>query len=77
MFTIYFREQFLKDGRPYKAGETIKMEKLGETLQRIAEGGANAFYNGTLADDIVADIKEAGTDFHIVHRTNTPKGTHS
>ncbi|XP_052225167.1 glutathione hydrolase 1 proenzyme-like [Dreissena polymorpha] len=47
-------------GKTYKEGETMKLPKLAQTLQVIADEGPEAFYNGSLADDIVADIQEAG-----------------
>ncbi|KAK3084146.1 hypothetical protein FSP39_008991 [Pinctada imbricata] len=43
----------------YKEGEIIKMPKLAQTFQRIAYEGPDAFYNGSLTDDIVSDIQEA------------------
>ncbi|XP_052215059.1 glutathione hydrolase 1 proenzyme-like isoform X2 [Dreissena polymorpha] len=49
-----------KTGKTYKEGETIKLPKLAQTLQVIADEGPNAFYNGSLTDNIVADIQEAG-----------------
>lgn len=44
-----------------KEGETIKFPKLAETYRKVAEGGAGAFYNGSLAQNLVADIQAAGT----------------
>lgn len=46
-------------GRPYKQGETIKMPLLAKTFETIADD-PHALYNGSLADDVVADIREAG-----------------
>lgn len=61
------RQQGLKDlitnpqtGKFYVAGDTIKMPKLARTLEIIADEGVDAFYNGTLTKDIVADIRDAG-----------------
>ncbi|XP_012943138.1 glutathione hydrolase 1 proenzyme, partial [Aplysia californica] len=47
-------------GTWYKEGEMIRRPKLARTLQRIADGGAAEFYNGSLADDIVKEIQGAG-----------------
>ncbi|KAH9525192.1 Gamma-glutamyltranspeptidase 1 [Bulinus truncatus] len=44
----------------FKEGEVIKLPLLARTLKRVAEGGAPEFYNGTLADDIVEEIQQAG-----------------
>ncbi len=38
-------------------GDTMRCEKLGVTLQRIADN-ATSFYDGSLTEDIVADIQE-------------------
>lgn len=46
-------------GRPYKQGESIKMPLLAKTFETIADD-PHAMYNGSLADDVVADIQEAG-----------------
>ena len=48
-------------GRGYVEGDLIIMEKLADTLQIIADEGAEAFYNGSLSKDIVKDIQDAGT----------------
>ena len=47
------------DGTPYKEGDILKRPKLARTLKVIA-ADPMSFYNGSLADDVVADIQEAG-----------------
>ena len=47
-------------GELKKSGDIVKYPKLAETYRRIAEGGPEAFYNGTLRDDIMADLNEDG-----------------
>lgn len=47
----------------FKEGEIIFRPKLANTLETIANNGAEVFYNGSLAKDIVSDIREAGTTF--------------
>ncbi|KAI4499426.1 hypothetical protein M0802_005322 [Mischocyttarus mexicanus] len=44
-------------GRPWKVGERIKRPILAETLRLIAKYGPDVFYNGTLTDKMVAEIK--------------------
>ncbi len=51
---------FLRDGNPYKAGETFKQPELGETLERIAQAGAKGFYEGPTAREFAAQMKAHG-----------------
>ncbi|MER1984961.1 MAG: gamma-glutamyltransferase [Solibacillus sp.] len=55
-----FANTFLKDGESYRAGNIIKQTDLGETLQHIAAHGAASFYEGELAEKIVAGLQEVG-----------------
>ena len=54
-------------GEFFKAGEIIKMPKLARTLEIIADEGVDAFYNGSLTKDIVADIQDNGNYLYIMH----------
>ncbi len=45
------------DGRPYEAGEIFKQPDLARTLRAIAGKGSAGFYEGWVADDIVAEMK--------------------
>jgi gamma-glutamyltranspeptidase / glutathione hydrolase len=47
------RSIYWVDGKPVSFGMRIKNPKLAETLKAIASGGADAFYNGKIAEDIV------------------------
>ncbi len=47
-------------GETRPAGALFRQPDLGETLKSIAEGGADAFYRGTVADRIVADMEANG-----------------
>lgn len=49
-----------KDGSLLKAGDVVKFEKLADTLEIIAREGADAFYRGRIAEDLIRDIQEAG-----------------
>jgi len=50
---------FHADGRPLQAGEILRNPALAETLRLLAEGGADAFYQGDIARDIVATVQGA------------------
>ncbi len=54
------KRNLLKDGRPPKAGEIMHSPALGATLRRIAKGGRDAFYQGEIADDMVAELSALG-----------------
>ncbi|XP_056315066.1 glutathione hydrolase 1 proenzyme-like [Danio aesculapii] len=43
-----------------KENDTIRFPKLAETYRKISEEGPDAFYNGSLTQSIVDDIKAAG-----------------
>jgi gamma-glutamyltranspeptidase/glutathione hydrolase len=65
------REQYLKrqdaarnyfyhgDGTPLMAGERVRNPQYAAVLKRIAAGGARAFYEGQVAQDIVAAVASA------------------
>ena len=48
-----------EDGSLYGTGDKLKNTKLAETLEKI-KANPDDFYNGTLANEIVGDIKDAG-----------------
>jgi gamma-glutamyltranspeptidase/glutathione hydrolase len=52
---------FLKpDGKPLAIGDTLKQVDLARSLQSISEKGPDAFYKGSIADDIVKASAAAG-----------------
>ena len=51
---------YLIDGEAPVAGTILKYAHLADTLEAIAEGGADAFYTGAIADDIVSALLERG-----------------
>ncbi|MBX0297432.1 gamma-glutamyltransferase [Haloarcula nitratireducens] len=54
------REQFLKDGRAPRAGEEMRLENLGRSLQRIATHGAEAVYEGEIGQAIAETVQSHG-----------------
>jgi gamma-glutamyltranspeptidase / glutathione hydrolase len=54
------REAYLFDGESPDIGETVTLPRLGQSMRTIAEGGADAFYEGEIADAIVEEIQSAG-----------------
>ncbi|MCA0872295.1 gamma-glutamyltransferase [Seohaeicola saemankumensis] len=50
---------FLPGGRPVAAGQTLRNPAYADTLRRLAEGGAQAFYTGPLAAEIVTTVQGA------------------
>ena len=48
------------DGTPYQAGERLLQIDLAHTLQQIARHGADGFYQGPVAERLVAAVQKAG-----------------
>jgi gamma-glutamyltranspeptidase/glutathione hydrolase len=56
-----FQQAFIKDdGSTYHAGEVLKQPVLADTISRLAEAGADDFYNGEIARQIAADMAANG-----------------
>ncbi len=53
---IFFKE----DGQAYRAGELLVQKDLARTLRAIADHGADAFYEGPLADAMAEEIARNG-----------------
>ncbi|KAF7997295.1 hypothetical protein HCN44_005572 [Aphidius gifuensis] len=49
-----------KTNETWIIGDRIKRPILKETLKRIAEDGPGIFYNGTMGEDLIKEIKEVG-----------------
>ncbi|HRD77928.1 MAG TPA: gamma-glutamyltransferase, partial [Hyphomicrobiaceae bacterium] len=54
------RRHLLIDGRAPRVGERMRMPALAVTLEKIAREGAEAFYAGDVAEDMVRDLRELG-----------------
>ncbi len=51
---------FVPGGKPVAAGATFVQADLARTLEAIASGGAHAFYEGWIADSLVAEMERGG-----------------
>jgi gamma-glutamyltranspeptidase/glutathione hydrolase len=56
-----FMDVFAPNGRMPVIGETFYQPQLANSLKRIAEHGARDFYEGALADQIIAGLSAAGS----------------
>jgi gamma-glutamyltranspeptidase/glutathione hydrolase len=54
------RQRMLVDGKPPRAGTVHRQPLLARTLEAIAQTGARAFYEGLVAEDIVACLRSMG-----------------
>jgi len=54
-------EDYLPNGRAPRVGQVVRLPGLAETFRRVAEGGADAFYNGPIADAIVNTLNRLGS----------------
>ena len=54
------KETYMPNGNPPKKGEIFKNPFLANTLQKIADGGRDAFYKGDIARTIDAFMKKNG-----------------
>lgn len=54
------RDHFLVGGRAPKAGQVFRAPGNAEVLRRIAREGRAAFYDGEVAEDMVAALRAAG-----------------
>ncbi|KFV95134.1 Gamma-glutamyltranspeptidase 1, partial [Eurypyga helias] len=53
-------EVFCRGGKILHEGDIIKMPKLANTYETVASEGADAFYTGSLAKQIIDDIRSVG-----------------
>jgi len=59
----WLKQAFYKDGLPANPGEVIKNTELTASLKKIAQGGADVFYKGEIADLIVKEYAEKGKEW--------------
>ncbi len=53
-------EDYLPDGQPPQVGQVVRLPSLARTFEMVAEGGADAFYEGAIADAIVETLQALG-----------------
>src|SRR5437764_8214289 len=53
-------EYYLPNGHAPAIGSTVKLPALAATIKAIAAGGAKAFYEGEIAEDIAATVQSKG-----------------
>jgi len=53
------RRQYLRGGKPLRAGSRLRQRHMAATLRRIINRGPRGFYRGTTARRIVADMRRA------------------
>jgi len=54
------REAYLFDGESPSVGQRVTLPRLGESMELIAEEGADAVYEGEIAEAIAAEVQAAG-----------------
>ncbi|GLT61532.1 hypothetical protein SLA2020_342320 [Shorea laevis] len=54
------RQVFAPNGKLLHAGDTCYNLELAKSLEAVAEEGPVAFYNGTIGEKLVQDVREAG-----------------
>jgi len=58
--TAAAREAFLFDGASPTAGQRVTLPRLGRSLERIASEGADAVYEGEIAEAIATEVQSQG-----------------
>lgn len=56
-----YSAHFRPDDKPLAAGDILRQSALAETLKRLARDGFGSFYDGSIAQDIAADLSAAGS----------------
>uniref|UniRef100_A0A673YLX5 Gamma-glutamyltransferase 5a n=1 Tax=Salmo trutta TaxID=8032 RepID=A0A673YLX5_SALTR len=57
--TLPLRQLFIdKDGNQLKVGDTVKFDKFADTLKIVTNQGADAFYTGKVAEDLICNVKD-------------------
>ncbi|XP_043705198.1 glutathione hydrolase 3-like [Telopea speciosissima] len=54
------RKVFAPNGQLLRSGDTCYNVELGNTLEAVAEHGPQVFYNGTIGENFVRDVRQVG-----------------
>uniref|UniRef100_A0A672P485 Gamma-glutamyltransferase 5-like n=1 Tax=Sinocyclocheilus grahami TaxID=75366 RepID=A0A672P485_SINGR len=57
-----YSELFYKDKTVLSPRDTLKFPQLAETMKTISKEGADAFYTGKIAKDLIQDVQERSTN---------------
>ncbi|XP_078008020.1 glutathione hydrolase 5 proenzyme isoform X3 [Phascolarctos cinereus] len=63
IYSSSLRQLFFNGEKPLAEGETLLWPELVHTLGSVAEKGADEFYKGSLAEDLLADLAKEGFHF--------------
>lgn len=62
MLCMFFSELFChKNKTVFGPRDILKFPQLAETMETIAKEGADAFYTGKIAKDLIQDVQEKST----------------
>eukprot|EP01102_Stenamoeba_stenopodia_P002352 TRINITY_DN1216_c0_g1_i1.p3 TRINITY_DN1216_c0_g1~~TRINITY_DN1216_c0_g1_i1.p3 ORF type:complete len:594 (-),score=126.67 TRINITY_DN1216_c0_g1_i1:2452-4233(-) len=56
----HFKSVYAPNGDVLQEGDIFRQPALAKTLQNVADNGAQAFYKGTIAKNMAAEVKAAG-----------------
>lgn len=59
------RALFTNNGAPIAGGQVLRNERLADAMELVAEGGADVFYRGALADTLVRRLNAYGGQFSL------------
>lgn len=59
----FYQKTFLKNGLPVQPGDKVVNPEYTKSLQKVAAGGADAFYKGEIADAIASAYAKNGNGF--------------
>ncbi len=59
-FDVISQYYLKENGSAYKTGDVFSNPDFGKTLRLFAEGGADAFYKGEVAEAMIAEIQKQG-----------------